>query len=346
MARALLAIVTIIAAFSAASATLAASAPGGNSGALQDDLPESIERLTSFGERASWSPDNRSIAFMSKSFGDAFVVDVATKQIRLLTGYQHAGYLRVQYLPNGDFVLIGARKFEDIHKTRYHDQELWILNADGRGQPVPLNQKVSEGIAISRKAMKVAWAIDWRTSPEELAEGESAIYTADVVYEGGQPRLANRKRVLKAKLPECRLEAQDFRQEDNELVYVCYRETTALRLADVYGLDLRTGRTTVYRKVQNEYNEAEGIFPNGEYTLVESDRDQPAPKGSKTLDIWKLRLEPNSSDFKRVTRFGDRSGYKASNPVVSSDGRTIAFQEGRSSDPAGVGYGIFLLTVK
>ena len=46
---------------------------------------------------------------MSKSFGDAFVVDVKTKMIRLLTHYPNPGYLRVQYLPNGDLLLIGAR---------------------------------------------------------------------------------------------------------------------------------------------------------------------------------------------------------------------------------------------
>jgi hypothetical protein len=44
-----------------------------------------------------------------------------------------------------------------------------------------------------------------------------------------------------------------------------------------------------------------------------------------------------------MTRWGDYPGYKASNPVVSPDSGTIAFQSARSSDEAGVGYGIFLL---
>jgi hypothetical protein len=35
-----------------------------------DNLPKNIEVLTRFGERADFSPDNQSIAFMSKSFGD------------------------------------------------------------------------------------------------------------------------------------------------------------------------------------------------------------------------------------------------------------------------------------
>ena len=101
---------------------------------------------------------------------------------------------------------------------------------------------------------------------------------------------------------------------------------------------------TTYLKVAGEYNEVEGIFPDGEYTLVESSREQ-LEQNSNYIDIWKLKLEPNSRDFTRVTHWGEYPGYKASNPVVSSDGRRIAFQSARSKDPAGVGYGIFVMTV-
>jgi hypothetical protein len=43
-----------------------------------------------------------------------------------------------------------------------------------------------------------------------------------------------------------------------------------------------------------------------------------------------------------VTFFNTYPGYKASNPVVSDDGKFMAFQMAKSSDPAGVGYGTFL----
>ena len=85
--------------------------PAARSGSPEDDLPRNINRLTWFGERASWSPDGKRIAFMAKSFGDAFEVDVATGRIRLLTHYPNPGFLRVQYLPNGDYLLVGARQF-------------------------------------------------------------------------------------------------------------------------------------------------------------------------------------------------------------------------------------------
>jgi hypothetical protein len=42
------------------------------------NLPSNIEILTHFGERADFSPDNKSVAFMAKSFGDAMEVDPKT----------------------------------------------------------------------------------------------------------------------------------------------------------------------------------------------------------------------------------------------------------------------------
>ena len=44
-----------------------------------------------------------------------------------------------------------------------------------------------------------------------------------------------------------------------------------------------------------------------------------------------------------MTTFNDHEGWKASNPVVSTDGRFMAFQVARTADEAGVGYGILLL---
>ncbi len=316
---------------------------GTKPGSPEENLPTTIRQLTHFGERASWSPDGKRIAFMEKSFGDAYEVEVATGIIKLLTHYAHPGFLRVQFLPNGDYFLIGARTFTDISTTRSRDQEMWILNGNFKpgDHAVPVEHKISEGVAISRTSMKIAWSNTRGQYPDRFQEGESAMYTADITYENGRPKLTNEKEVLRAKAPECTLEAQDFRNNDTELIYTCYRSP----FADVFGIDLVTGKTTTYRKVAGEYNEVEGIFPDGRYALVESSREQ-LEQNSNYIDIWKLRLEPNSEDFTRVTRWGEYRGYKASNPVVSSDGKRMAFQSARSKDPAGVGYGIFVMDVK
>src|SRR3954468_591916 len=117
-----------------------------HTGSPEQHLPAAITQLTGFGERAVWSPDGKRIAFMSKSFGDAFEIDLRTRLTRLLTGhFRHAGFLRVHYLPNGDYFLIGAREFKDIRMTRDRDQEMWVMKAGARPPPVALGQKVSEG---------------------------------------------------------------------------------------------------------------------------------------------------------------------------------------------------------
>ena len=320
-----------------------ASAQPKKAGSPETQLPPHITRVTGFGERAAWSPDDKRIAFMSKSFGDAFEIDLGTKLVRLLTGhFVHPGFLRVQYLPSGDLFLIGARTFTDVRTTRSRDQEMWVMKADAGAPPTPLDHKISEGVAISRKAMRIAWSNTHGQYPDLLPEGESVLYTADIIYKDGVPALANKKEVLRARAPECTLEAQDFRSDDRELIYTCYRSP----YADVLGVDLGSGRVTTYRKLPDEYNEVEGISPDGKWTLVESSREQGGPErqNSRYIDIWKLKLEPSSTDFVRLTHWGDYDGYKASNPVVSSDGKRMAFQSARNSEAAGVGHGIFILT--
>ena len=89
-----------------------------------------------------------------------------------------------------------------------------------------------------------------------------------------------------------------------------------------------------------QYDEPEGIFPDGQYTLVECDKQN--LKGAGHVDLWKLKLDGNRA-YERLTYFSDYPGYKASNPVVSDDGRFIAFQLAKSSEAAGVGHGLFIL---
>src|SRR6266568_7826330 len=78
-----------------------------------DHLPAHIKRLTWFGERADWSHDGKRILFLSKTFGDAMEVELATGHIRNLTAhYPHHGYTRALYLTNGDILLSGPETFD------------------------------------------------------------------------------------------------------------------------------------------------------------------------------------------------------------------------------------------
>jgi len=115
------------------------------------------------------------------------------------------------------------------------------------------------------------------------------------------------------------------------------------------GIDLETGKATDFSKAPGSYNEPEGIFPDGLYTTVEADRQCErlgGQRGPGNIDIWKLKLDGTGKDFVRLTNFNDYEGGKASNPVLSTDGRFMAFQAARTTDPAGVGYGILLYWFK
>jgi len=91
------------------------------------------------------------------------------------------------------------------------------------------------------------------------------------------------------------------------------------------------------------YNECEGIIPDGEYAAVEGDRQVTELRSRHAQHcIWKLRLDGTGKDFVRLTLFKDYEGWKASNPVITTDGKLIAFQVAHTSDGAGVGHGIVL----
>ncbi len=305
-----------------------------------DNLPANIEVLTHFGERADISPDNQRVAFMNKSFGDAFVIDLKTRAIRCLTcNVPGAAFLRVMHLATGDYILIGPERFADIRTSRARDNELWFRSKERGSKPVRLNNKMSEGAAISKRSLKIAYSETSAQFPE-MPAGSSRLIVAEIDPSG--PRIVNKKTVHESKDRTCFIEAQDFYDDDRKLVFTCYEPQDR---ASVMGIDLATGQVTNFSQAPGAYNEPEGIFPDGQYTLVESDRQVQklgGRGGSGQIDLWKLKLDGTGKDFERLTYFNDYEGCKASNGVVSTDGRFMAFQSARAADPAGVGYGILL----
>jgi hypothetical protein len=312
-----------------------------------DHLPPNIEVLTAFGERADFSPDNKSVAFMSKSFGDAMVIDLKTRNIRCLTcNVPAAAFLRVMHLPTLDYILIGPDHFENIHTSRSRDSELWFLSKKPGSKPMKLHYKISEGAAISKKTLRIAFAqtIDQDST---LPAGASRIVIADVDLSDSIPKLTNTRTVYESKDGNCNLEPQDFYDNDNKLTFTCYGPMT--RLASVWSIDLKTKQVTNHSNMPGKYNEVEGIFPDGLYTCVESDRQCDwlgGQRGPGNIDIWKLKLDGTGKNFERLTNFNDYIGGKASNPVISTDGKYMAFQTARITDPAGVGYGLLLYKIK
>ena len=312
------------------------------------NFPSYIRRVTHFGERPDWSPDGKRILFLEKTYGDVYEVDLETGVIRLLTHhYYHNGYTRALYLSNGDIILSGSRTFDPERHSdaRHKTAELWVLSKSLDKPPVPLGEFCSEGPAVSRKNLKIAWAAGHSQYPDKLPEGASQMWVAEIDYSTGEPKLANKKLVLdNRKLDfKANLEAQNFvLPDETKLTLSGY----GFQGTEVMMLDLATGQVTNMSNAPGQYDEPEGIFPDGKFTLVECDKHTgPDFKGSKHIDLYKLALD-GSGDTQRLTYFNAGGVYKASNPVVSDDGRFIAFQVPKSEMIAGVGLGIYILDLQ
>jgi hypothetical protein len=306
-------------------------------------LPPHIRRLTLFGERADWSHDGRRILFIEKTYGDAYEIEVESGTLRLLTGhYPHSGYTRALYLSNGHVLLSGAPRFDPAEPgwSRTH-AELAVLEPGSGRPPTPLGTQCSEGPAVSRRRLHIAWTIGHRQYPERFPEGVSQIRTADIAYDEGVPRLANERVVLDSRqLPfRCDLESQNFVPSDErELTFSTY----GYNGGEAFVLDLEAGSVRNLTHTPEGYEEPEGIFPDGEWTTIETDRENGmGGSGHQYIDIWKVALD-GSGRAERLTEFTRFAGFKGTNPVISDDGRFMAFQMAKVGDPAGVGRGIFI----
>ena len=318
-----------------------APAPAGPNPA--DHLPPHITRLTHFGERADWSHDGKKILFLSKTFGDAMELDVATGAVTNLTShYAHHGYTRALYLANGDILLSGPLAYDTANPGPARNQcYLSVLDAKEKKKPVPLGAHCNEGPAVSRRRLHLAWTEWISPRPGEGNLSTSRMFEADIVYAAGGPALANQRLIIDgASLPfRCTMEVQNFRPGDErELIFSAYQDGG--RKCDVAGIDLASGKVTKYTDTPGFYEEPEGIFPDGRHTLVEDDAQNGLGPGS--IDLWKHALDGTGRKT-RLTFFSENPRYKASNGVVSDDGRFIAFQMGRAGEAAGIGHGIFLL---
>jgi len=200
---------------------------------------------------------------------------------------------------------------------------------------------MSEGAAISKTSMKIAFSQTRGQNPE-LKPGSSQLIVAELDLSGPKPTLKDKRVIWESPSNACTIEAQDFYDNDRRLTYSCYEPQGK---ASVWTIDLKTGERRNESLPIGDYNEVEGIFPDGLHTCVESDRQailQGREGKFRQIDIWKLRLDGTGKSFERLTVFNDYVGWKASNPVVSRDGRMMSFQVARSADEAGVGYGIML----
>jgi hypothetical protein len=314
------------------------------------NYPSYIKRMNMFGERPDWSHDSKKVLFVGRSFGDVYEMDIAKRTVIPLTHhYYHGGYLRAMYLSNGDILLLGPKKFDPTNwqDARFKNMEMWVLSKKLDSPPVPLGEFIWEGAAVSRTQLKISWA----KYPNE--KGLRQLMMANIDYSSGKPTLINKRVILdntKAEVKDAVLEPQNFRpgKEEELTVQVGGWQRPDIKGAEIFGLNLITGELINYSKSPFIYDEVEGIYPDGNYTLVECtmhDNDPATQSSTHNIDLYKLKLD-NTQTWERVTYFSEDRKFKASNPVVSDDGKYIAFMVARSDEVAGIGHGIYILDIK
>lgn len=307
------------------------------------EMPQGQRLISAFGERPVFSPDGRKLAFIGQSYGDAFEYDLATGKIRNLTEHApHKGFLRVHYLPDGSYLLLGPRlPAATREETRFSRIELFWMDAEASRVPVPLGKTVFEGIATSRVSNLVAWA-EIMTDPAKKAPATTTLYTARVAADGQGARLEDVKKVIAT--TDCFVEAQDFLPGDKGLTMPCYRfgGPAGTPPTEVVSVDFGTGKLTRYPTPSQLYNEVEGIFPDGKRTLVECANDR-----KEGMDLCVLDLDPAKPRYTRMTNIVQFGAYKYGNPTVHPNGRMIAAQIGPADViDAGVGEGIVLMDLR
>ena len=246
----------------------------------------------------------------------------------------------------GDYILIGPDHFENTHISRSRDNELWYLSKERGSKPVKLDQKMSEGAAVSKKSSENRVLADCRAGARTLRPEASRLIVADLDF-SATPKLMNKKTVYESKDRSCTIEAQDFYDNDSKMTFTCYEPEG---LASVMGIDLQTGEVTNFSKAPGTYNEVEGIFPDGTYTCVEADRQVRTTRRKRRIGQHRyLEAEAGrhgkgfrpAHAFQRLRRRqGIESGGLDRRPLHGISERA------QTTDPAGVGYGIVLYWFK
>lgn len=294
--------------------------------------------LSAFGERPVFSPDGRKLAFIGKSYGDAFEIDLATRAVRNLTAHAPSeGWLRIHYLADGSFLLLGPRfTAKTREETRNSGIEMFWMDAAGVRAPVPLGIKVWEGVAVSTRGDRIAWA-DLRPDPAAKMRAVTTLHTGRIVFDKGSVRITDRRNI--ASPGDCLAEAQDFLAKDTALLMPCYGYADGKTMTAVMSVDLIDGKLTHYPTPPQLYGEVEGVFPDSRRALVECADDR-----RTGMDICVLDLDATKPRYTRMTNIVRFGGWKYGNPVVHPSGRMIAAQVGPADvADAGVGHGIVLM---
>lgn len=319
----------------------------------QELLPEYITLEHPSGERPDWEPTGSSkYIFVDKPGGTPFEKNIKTGEVHSIVppNCEQCQVWRLHYLNNGDYVMtIGPGR---------GDATIQIISKDLDTPAWDMGEIAHEGLAISRHSLQIAWT----NGPD--------IHVGTIVYgDDGVPSIENKRVVLNVdelkerdkSIPGEGLGATQYLDyhepqdwippNDRILVFSRYgTSTTSKYSSETWTWNMDTDELINQSKRHAYYDEPEGIFPDGQHTLLESDMFLPVSQHAQILDLYRMRLDGTGKNMLRLTHFGNHKlpdsdvTFKANQGVISEDGKYMLFGEGRSNtqDQPGSGYGIYL----
>jgi len=303
----------------------------------KDRFKTSIKFLVEKGQRPDFSHDGKKILYITKAGGEVEEMNIESGEKRRISAFKRpdsVGFFRALYLANGDYLLTGGKDRRGC--------VFYFLKKELNQPPFIINEPIWEGPAVSRKNMHIAW------TPNHVT-----IWSGDIVCNDSGYAIVNRKLILESDKIFADgqqfndwIEPQNFRPPlEYELIFSQYGREEIFT-SEVFGINLQNGKITNYTKAPKQYDEPEGIFPNGEYTLIESDEHN--PKGTPFLDVYMVKLDGSGKNRQRLTFFNTRERQIASNPVISDDGKFMAFDTGAglTDTDEGMKIGIYLMDLQ
>jgi hypothetical protein len=310
-----------------------------------DDPPKFHEKLLDYGERPYWSPDGKRIAFVESNYGDICEINFETREVRNLTKNlgEHHSFLRVLFLANGDYLLIGPKVFKDRKISRGTESELWVMDKDAKTAPKPLGRAIFEGCGVSAISNKITYSMNGRHDPNLESPDDYEVHVTEIIYGPHGPELGQDQVIYRAN-NGLRPEPQDFRYNDTQVIMAEYFNSPFSSPDNwnctVKGIHIETGEVTTFIDETLIHNECEGIFPDHEHTCLECSRD--FINSHPPIDLWKLKLDGTGRRV-RMTQMIDHLPWRANNSNVSPDGKWLAYMVNTVSDEPGYGRGLGLL---